>query len=283
MDEAILTAWNSARSGSAALLDGLEKRLSRRGRRPPDEASEARKRSEAAVRALIGEAFPDHRILSASEKAESPGLEENVPVWLVNALDGVHDYKRGSPFFSVTVGFAVHDGKALKPLIGVVMAPALMEMFWASLGGGAHYCRQIPGIGLVEGPIGVSRVARASRAVVKTEINPNLVRETDELDRQTRLQREVLSFSRESSSALNMAYVASGRAECFYSSALNPVTALPAGLIVTEAGGRVGDYLGRPYLFNGGWEMLAANETLHGRFVELLNGLSKVPGKVALC
>jgi myo-inositol-1(or 4)-monophosphatase len=284
MDEAIITAWNSARTGGVALLAGYEAGLQNQADRPPDDPDDYRLEAEKSIRKLIGEAFPEHLILSSPRGGGDAPLGEGTPVWFVNALDGAFNYRRNSPLFSISIGLASHDGKGgLTPLIGVVLAPALMEMFWATLGGGAHYCKQIPGIGLNEGPISVSDTGKASRAVVRTEMLPggNLQKADHEL--QCRLQSEVLAFSREASVSLSIAYVAAGRAECFYSPDLDPAIAVPTALLVTEAGGQVSDFTGRPCGFNGTLEMVATNRILHQRFLEMLGPEPRSRSKAMAC
>ena len=285
MDEAILTAWNSARTGGAVLLRGFEAVHAARANAEPGDETDYPQEAEKAIRKLIGEAFPEHRILSSSQTGGDGRAGENVPVWYVNALDGIFNYNRNSPLFSISIGFAGHDGRGgVTPLAGVVLAPALMEMFWATLGGGAHYCQQIPGIGLSEGHVSVSDTGRVEMAVVKTEISRARGKDKgDDDERQSRVQGEVMSFSREESAALNLAHVAAGRAECFYSPSLSPVSAVPAALLVTEAGGQVSDFQGRPFAFGSGGEILATNRLLHGKFLELLGGAPNPPRKAMVC
>jgi myo-inositol-1(or 4)-monophosphatase len=268
MDEAILTAWNSARTGGSVLLAGYESGLLNRQNGNIEEIDYP-VRAEKEIRKLIGEAFPEHRILSERSEDLDLGVHENSPLWYINALDGDFNYRRNNPLFSISIGFLSRDEKGrLRPLLGVVLAPALMEMFWATLGGGAHYCQQVPGIGLTEGPISVSDTGKVERAVVKTQIREDLKKEKADLEREGRIQSQVMSFSKEASASLNLAYVAAGRAECFYSSKLSPISAVPGSLLVTEAGGEVSDYLGRPY--SDSFEILASNRLLHRSFLGLL-------------
>jgi myo-inositol-1(or 4)-monophosphatase len=270
MDEAILTAWNSARTGGSVLLAGYESGLVNRANGNKEE-TDYPLMAEQAILKLISEAFPDHRILSAGRGDQVLSASGSSPVWYVNALDGDFNYRRNSPFFSISIGLLSHDEKGrLRPLLAVVLAPALMEMFWATLGGGAHYCQQVPGIGLTDGPISVSDTGRAERAVVRTHIFQDSKREKGDSERESRIQSEVMSFSKEASASLNLAYVAAGRADAFYSTKLSPLSAVPATLLVTEAGGEVSDYQGKPYSLNDNFEILASNRLLHERLLELL-------------
>ncbi|MDR2340187.1 MAG: inositol monophosphatase [Deltaproteobacteria bacterium] len=286
LDEAILTAWNSARTAGSALLAGFEAGRPQGSYAKPAEPQEFKSFAEKEILRLITDAFPEHGVLFSGGGREGD-VEGAGHVWYVNSLDGAFNYTRNSPFFSISIGFLGRDRDgALNPLAGVVLAPALMEMFWATLGGGAHYCQQIPGIGLTEGPISVSDTGRAEGAVVKTWLGEATPDQGD-ISRQGRIQGEVMAFSKEASASLNLAYVAAGRAECFYSSNLRPVDAVPATLIVSEAGGRVSDYQGRPWPNGEGSGILATNGLLHGRFMGLLSGGPKAEGaqggKVLAC
>jgi myo-inositol-1(or 4)-monophosphatase len=283
IDEALLAAWNSSRTGGAALLAGFEAaHLARANAAPPDK-TDYRQEAESAIRRLVSDAFPEHRIVSALDKGGNPLPDGGAPVWYIDSLDGAFNYNRNSPFFSISIGLAVNDGRGgVKPLVGVVLAPAMMEMFWAAAGEGAHYCQQIPGIGLTDGAMSVSDTGKLDMAVVKTGLKrgPD---EKGEIERQNRVQGAVMSFSREASASLNIAHVAAGRADCFYSSSLSPVTAIPAALLVEEAGGQASDFCGRPFSLRGDTELAVSNRILHGKLLELIAGECKGGREMMVC
>ncbi len=64
----------------------------------------------------------------------SPNLEVGDRFWLVDPLDGTKDFVAGKDSFVVNIGL-VEKGV---PILGVVFAPVLGELFWAQAGAGAY-------------------------------------------------------------------------------------------------------------------------------------------------
>jgi myo-inositol-1(or 4)-monophosphatase len=278
IDDAILVAWNSARTGAAALLSGYEILLLDRYHGPPSKKEkDFEEEAEKAIRKIITDAFPDHPIYTKdSDLMLQGGGDLPSPRWYVDSLDGAFNFLRNSPFFSISICFAGKDDQGEdRPLIGVIIAPVLMEMFWAIYGGGAHHCQQIPGIGITEGPIYVSDAGKTAGAVVKTGLNSSFQEGREGfIKKLSQMQKEVGALCRDASASLNMAYVAAGRAEGYFDSGV-ATTAVAAGyLLVSEAGGMVSDYQGRPFRLEESQDILVSNRLLHGKLVEILGSSS---------
>lgn len=273
MDEALIAAMNAARVGAAELLAGYEESLLLRYNGPSPAETDYERKAELSIRKIISDAFPEHPIYTKG--SEPPSEEQKGPWWYVDSLDGAFNYLRNSPFFSLSIGFFGHDAKGiLRPMIGVILAPVLMEMFWATYGGGAFHCQQVPGIGLTEGPIYVSDAGITHRAVVKTGFRPDLEAERLKFKNQVRqMQDEVAAIGLECSASLTMAYVAAGRVEGYFESGLNPWSAAAGTLVVSEAGGKVSSQNGRPFQLEERGDILVSNRLLHDKFVEILTGV----------
>ncbi len=80
----------------------------------------ADRESEAAIRAVIGRAFPDHAILG-EEEGETAGAAPYR--WIIDPLDGTRTFVRGVPLYGTLVGLEVRGA----PTVGVVYLPALGE------------------------------------------------------------------------------------------------------------------------------------------------------------
>jgi len=85
---------------------------------------------EAAIRARITARFPDHGLVG-EEYGESPSASGRR--WIIDPIDGTHNYMRGVPIFATLLAQEVDDELAL----GVVSAPALGRRWFAWRGGGA--------------------------------------------------------------------------------------------------------------------------------------------------
>lgn len=82
----------------------------------------ADRESEAVMRRLIAETFPDHGILGEEHGAEH--LEARY-VWVLDPIDGTKSFVTGKPLFGALIAL-LRDGR---PIVGVIDMPALDERF----------------------------------------------------------------------------------------------------------------------------------------------------------
>ena len=94
-----------------------------------DYVSEVDKLAEAEIIKELRRAYPDHGFLG--EESGQKGKTDKV--WIIDPLDGTHNYLRGFPHFCVSIGFRDHGDL----VYGVVYDPLRDEMFTASKGDGA--------------------------------------------------------------------------------------------------------------------------------------------------
>ncbi|MDR3153348.1 MAG: inositol monophosphatase [Deltaproteobacteria bacterium] len=267
LDDCLITAFNAARTGASKLLDACADLAKARWEGPPEDAGAPARDSEREIRRVLYEAFPDHPVFvgDGPSRQEAPEL-----FWRAEPLDGAWAFLKGSPFFSVSLSLVGkgHDGDP-SALLGVVLAPALMEMFWAVTGGGAFQWRQVPGVGRCEGPVSVSDCGRAEEAAARTSLG---IAGPEGLAARRRVLDAVCGLTAEDSSSLSLAYVATGRAECHFQAGSDPWALAAGALLVTGAGGKVTGLTGERYRPGEGGGILASNGLLHGKFSELLSG-----------
>ena len=80
---------------------------------------------------------PQLPILS-EESSEQAGWDERrgwTRYWLVDPLDGTREFVKRNGEFTVNIALIENH----KPVLGVVFAPALDELYWAWAGGNAHF------------------------------------------------------------------------------------------------------------------------------------------------
>lgn len=80
--------------------------------------TEADRAAERAIRAVIGEAFPDDAILG--EEFGASGSDAARRRWIIDPIDGTIAFSRGIPLFTTLVALVV-DGE---PVVGVIDLPA---------------------------------------------------------------------------------------------------------------------------------------------------------------
>jgi myo-inositol-1(or 4)-monophosphatase len=78
------------------------------------------------------------------------------------------------------------------------------------------------------------------------------------------------AIRRDGSAALDLCYVAAGRFDGFWEQKLNPWDTAAGALLVTEAAGRVSDFLGDAF-FCYGKSVVASNRLLHDAMLRVLN------------
>ncbi|CRK32133.1 hypothetical protein BN1723_003811 [Verticillium longisporum] len=91
---------------------------------------------EAFIRSSIEKKYPSHAFLgeeSYSAGASRDYLVTAAPTWIIDPLDGTVNFTHLVPLFCVSIGFALHG----RPVIGVINAPFLHQLFTACRGRGA--------------------------------------------------------------------------------------------------------------------------------------------------
>lgn len=91
--------------------------------------TEADREAEAAIKRVLGEAFPGHAFYGEEEGREG----DSDFLWLIDPIDGTRAFVRGYPMFSTQIAL-MHAGKLV---LGVSAAGEYGERAWAVLGGGA--------------------------------------------------------------------------------------------------------------------------------------------------
>jgi myo-inositol-1(or 4)-monophosphatase len=220
-----------------------------------DPVTEADKASEALIAARLRSAFPDDRLLAE----EGSGAEANTAaerVWIVDPLDGTANFMHGYPVFCVSI--ALHLGG--QTVVGVVYDPLRDELFTAVRGQGAH---------LNGAPMSVSPTGELIRAMLCTGFAYDLDWRAENLPYWERFIALSQGVRRDGSAALDVAYVAAGRLDGYWERGIAPWDIAAGVLLVSEAGGAVTDYHGRPA---GAFtrEIVASNGALHPRMLDVI-------------
>jgi len=194
-----------------------------------DFVSEVDKLAEAEIIKELRRAYPDHAIL-----AEESGATGKGPLtWVIDPLDGTHNYLRGIPHFSVSIAL-LEKGV---PIHAVVFDPLRDELYTASKGDGAY---------INDRRMRVSKRENLGGAMIATGFP---FRQREHLVPQLDMTRAILGqaedIRRSGSAALDLAYVAAGRYDGYFEIGLKPWDMAAGVLLVHEAGGRYCDFAGR--------------------------------------
>ena len=200
-------------------------------KRQSDFVTEVDRAAEAAILDVLREAYPSHGIL-----AEESGLAGTNPEseyqWIIDPLDGTTNFIHGLPQYAISIGLA-HKGVMTQ---GVVYDPNRNELFTATRGGGAF---------LNDKRIRVSKRIKLDEALIGTGFPYRMF---DHIEAYLAIFRDLAQktagMRRPGAAALDLAWVACGRMDGFWELGLSPWDMAAGTLLITEAGGLVGDLSG---------------------------------------
>jgi myo-inositol-1(or 4)-monophosphatase len=203
-----------------------------------DYVTEVDKAAEAAIIDILRETYPKHAILA--EETGNSGQQDAEYQWIVDPLDGTTNFIHGFPQYAISIALA-HRGVLSH---AVVYDPTRNELFTASKGTGAF---------LNEKRIRVSKRARMDEALIGTGFP---YRVFDHVDAYLAIFKEMTKRTagvrRPGAASLDLAYVACGRLDGFWEFGLSPWDMAAGALLISEAGGLVGDLAGEAaYLTTG--------------------------------
>jgi myo-inositol-1(or 4)-monophosphatase len=228
---------------------------------PRDFVTEVDLAAENAVISTLLEAYPGHGIL-AEESGRERGAKDSDFVWIIDPLDGTTNFIHGFPTYAVSIALSFR-GKVEQ---AVVYDPARNDLFYASKGRGAF---------LNDRRIRVSKRNRMAECLIGSGFP---FRADDDFERYMKMLRLVMTraagIRRPGAAALDLCYVAAGWYDGFFESGLHPWDVAAGSLMVTEAGGLIGDFTGEgDVLFRR--EAIAGNPKIYGQLVSLLRDFSR--------
>jgi len=229
---------------------------------PNDYVSEVDQAAENAIINVLLEAYPGHGIL-AEESGSERGAKHSEYVWIIDPLDGTTNFLHGFPVYAVSIALAF-KGKVEQ---AVVYDPTRNDMFFASRGRGAF---------LNDRRLRVSKRTRISDSLIGTGFP---FRKGDNFKRYVRMFEEVMQscagLRRPGAAALDLCYVAAGYYDGFFETGLNPWDIAAGSLMITEAGGLIGNFTGEAdFLYQR--EVVAGNPKVYGQLVQILSPYTRV-------
>ncbi len=204
--------------------------VSEKGRN--DFVSEVDRAAEQVLIAAIRKAYPSHGFLAE----ESGAVAGDDYTWVIAPLDGTTNFLHGFPQFAVSIACR-HRGRAE---VAVVFDPTRGELFTAERGAGTQLdgrrLRVSQRAGLEGALVGTGFPYRENRKW----LGPYLAMLEG-------VMNATAGVRRPGAASLDLAYVAAGRLDAFWEVGLSPWDTAAGNLLITEAGGRVGDFTGGEY------------------------------------
>jgi len=229
-----------------------------------DFVTEVDQAAEQAIIETLLAAYPGHAIW-AEESGRTHGAQDSDYVWIIDPLDGTTNFIHGLPVYCVSIALAV-KGKVEQ---AVIYDPTRNDLFTATRGRGAF---------LNDRRIRVSKRVRLQECLISTGFP---FRQGDDFNTYLRMMGDVMQrtagLRRPGAAALDLAYVAAGFTDGFFETGLQPWDVAAGSLLVTEAGGLVGNFTGEADFLEQK-ECVAGAPRVYGQLVGLLGKYSKFAG-----
>lgn len=262
LNVAVRAARQAGRLINRASIDVETVQITRKDRN--DFVTEVDRASESAIIETLISAYPGHAIL-AEESGFRPGKgcsdesawKEADYLWIIDPLDGTTNFIHGLPHFCISIAL-MERGVVTQALI---FDPNTNELFTASRGRGAF---------LNDRRIRTSKRFRLEDALIGTGFP---FRHCAEQAQYLQVLRPLLDkgvvMRRSGSAALDLAYTAAGRFDGYFERGLRPWDVAAGSLMITEAGGLVGDFNGNANYLEAG-QIVAGNPKMFSGLIPIL-------------
>ena len=259
-------AVKAARAAGAiinrAALDVESVRISQK--QVNDFVTEVDHASEKIIIESLLTAYPHHAIW-AEESGKVHGTQGSDSVWIIDPLDGTTNFIHGFPVYCISIALSVR-GKVEQ---AVIYDPSRNDLFTATKGRGAY---------MNDRRMRVSKRIDLRNCLISTGFP---FRPGDDFNSYLAMMAEVMQrtagLRRPGAAALDLAYVAAGFTDGFFETGLSPWDVAAGSLLVTEAGGLIGNFTGDSE-FMETKECIAGNPKIYGQLVAILGKYSKFAG-----
>ena len=256
-------AVKAARAAGAiinrAALDVESVRISQK--QVNDFVTEVDHASEKIIIETLLTAYPGHGIM-AEESGSEHGAKDSEFVWIIDPLDGTTNFIHGFPVYCVSIALSV-KGKIEQ---AVIYDPSRNDLFTATKGRGAF---------LNDRRLRVSKRTRLQESLISTGFP---FRAGDNFPSYLAMMGDVMQrtagLRRPGAAALDLAYVAAGFTDGFFETGLQPWDVAAGSLLITEAGGLIGNFSGDANFLEQK-ECLAGNPKIYAQMVSIIGKYSK--------
>lgn len=185
-----------------------------------DLVSDADKKIQQDIKKFLFKKFSTFGFIGEEQKN---GTQKNEYIWVLDPIDGTTNYLQGSPNCAISLALL----KKGKPVVGIVYAPFLNQMFIAKKGGGSWLNKKKLNVGKIKdikmafGCLGWARDLNFAKRIFNKFIP------------------KVLKLRVLGSSALGICYVAQGSYDFYVVTKMDLWDYTAAQIILEEAGGKL--------------------------------------------
>ena len=212
--------------------------------------------SEKAIVSFIKGYYPQHNFLAEEKRYQKTDSEYT---WVIDPLDGTNNFACRLPIFCSSIGLICKD----EAIVGAVYDPMRNELFYARKGKGAF---------LNGRRIHVNNAKTLKEALLITGFyysrSTDMERTLDTIKRF--FLSHILGLRRLGAAALDLSYVACGRAAGFWEFELSPWDFCAGKLIVEEANGQVTGRRGEEVPLAKKYFIVASNGNIHSKMLKVM-------------
>jgi myo-inositol-1(or 4)-monophosphatase len=219
-----------------------------------DIQAEADLESEKIIITKIKSHFPDHDILS-----EEMGKDVNKSnfLWIIDPIDGTINFSRHIEEYCISIALS-KDGQLI---LGVIYQPALDKLYVAEQGKGACLNGE---------QLSVSSEKKLINSIVATDISSRVEMRKPTFAILQEFSGQVRHARVFGSGALHLARLAEGQLDVYYKPGFNYWDYAAGAILITETGGKVTDFEGKP-LGENSKNIVASNKFLHSTALNIIN------------
>jgi len=240
----------AAEEARLAILDKKREGISNKEKSYRDFVTNCDIASERAIISVLRKEYPE----SAFHSEEAGSIPGKGWLWIIDPIDGTHNFMRGLPYYAVSIA-AAWDGEIVAALISL---PETNAHFSAYKGSGAYMNGQKIAVSDTEN-LGDAIIAYDNQFHNDPAMAQNL----------PKLINECFSIRILGSACVDLCKVSEGALDARILHKPKLVDFAAGSLIVEEAGGKVTDFSGKPYDLNTTC-IVASNGRSHDRLLEIL-------------
>ena len=245
----------AARAGGQVLVE-MRGNFTTREKAPADLVTEADVASQAAIKELVLNAYPEHNFVGEEDESAQV-VSDSEFTWIVDPLDGTTNYVHGLENYSVSVALQ-RDSEVIA---GCVFDPINNKCFSATLGDGALCNGQA---------LQVSSVTTVGQALIAASLPARVEHDSAEVKRFLAVLYQCQAIRRLGSAALNLCYTAAGNLDAYWATSVKKWDVAAGLLILQEAGGCATDLEGQAIDLESPKFIVSSSDLLQRELIDIL-------------
>ncbi len=207
-------------------------------------------KSQTAILEILETAFPDYGIITEEKTAH---FDPNGKNWIIDPLDGTHNYIAGLPFSGISIGL-VDNGQFI---VGVIFFPMEDRLYYAVKGQGAYLNHE---------RINVSQNPELSKTIVTFDNQFHLNKHS--LEYYKRLTERAFTTRILGTATNDVSMTAEGKIDGRIWVNTKIVDIAAGIVILIEAGGTITNFDGSPCTMDSK-QVIASNGKIHNELLEI--------------